>query len=188
MNNYKTTKAIILLLNWLTGDNSRYRVEVDQQNRYSLETDEGVCSILISAIQLLWENLNRSLTEENMKYVAHQQELLLAINPLRHRIHPRAHVSNASEAAHALNASEAAHALNASEVAPASNDSIDHVSNASEAAHVSNASEAAHVSNASIDHVSNASEAAHVSNASEVAPALNASEVAPASNASEALL
>lgn len=46
-------------------------VAVNQQD-IRLETDEGVCVILISAIQIVWENLKRSLAEENMKDIAFQ--------------------------------------------------------------------------------------------------------------------
>ncbi|MGD0152707.1 MAG: hypothetical protein ABSC17_02935 [Thermacetogeniaceae bacterium] len=44
-------------------------VAVDQQI-IRLETDGGICAILISAIQVIWEN--RSLTEENTKYIAYK--------------------------------------------------------------------------------------------------------------------
>ncbi len=44
---------------------------VNQQN-VCLETDEGKCFIAISAIQIIWENMSRSLTEENMRDIAYQ--------------------------------------------------------------------------------------------------------------------
>ncbi len=44
---------------------------VNQQG-VRLETDEGICFIDISAIQIIWENMNRSLTVENMKDIAYQ--------------------------------------------------------------------------------------------------------------------
>jgi hypothetical protein len=44
---------------------------VDQQG-VRLETDEGICFIDISAIQIIWETINRSLAVENMKDIAYQ--------------------------------------------------------------------------------------------------------------------
>lgn len=55
-------------------------VAVNQQD-IRLETDEGICVILISAIQVIWENPNRSLIEEDMKFIAHELETASGDNP-----------------------------------------------------------------------------------------------------------
>ena len=67
LQNYKGNSIIVELANGkqLAGT----VVAVDQQN-LRLETAEGACVVRVSSILVLWEK--RSLTEENMKFIAHK--------------------------------------------------------------------------------------------------------------------
>lgn len=69
LQNYQGNKIVVELVNWRQVAGTV--VEVNEQN-LRLETDEGTCVIPISAVQVLWENLTHSLTEEDMKFIAHK--------------------------------------------------------------------------------------------------------------------
>jgi len=69
LQNYKGNRIVVELMN---GRQIAGTIAAVNQQDLRLETDEGVCTILISTIQILWENLNSALAEENPKYTAQQ--------------------------------------------------------------------------------------------------------------------
>ncbi len=69
LQNYKGNAIVVELMN---GRRIAGTVAAVNQQELRLDTDEGVCIILISTIQILWENLNSTLTERIPKYTTQQ--------------------------------------------------------------------------------------------------------------------